>query len=134
MERLEHGVDHGIIRDKVRVFAEQLLAEAKGDPIRALGLLVLVLDAPEVLSQDHAWRLVVEVRRVLMPEVVGDPPIPIRHLVGAVSWEGEQRCLCCGRVLIKQIHRPADSLPAGHIFEIGSRLTSELCEQYRLCS
>lgn len=81
----------------------------------------------------HAWRLVVEVRRVLMPDVVGDPPVPIRHLVGTVSWEGEQWCLRCGRVLIESIHGPLESLPSGYTFEIGSRLTSEQSENYRVC-
>ena len=127
------GVDHGIVHDKIWVFAQQLLNEAKGDPVRALGLLVLVLDGPEVLSSEHAWRLMAEVRRVLIPETTGESSVPIRHLVGPVSWEGEQRCLRCGRVLSKEIHGSAASLPSGYIFEIGSRMTSEQCENYRVC-
>lgn len=126
-------MDHGIVHDKVWVFAQQLLHEAKGDPVRALGLLVLVLDGPEVLSSEHAWRLVTEVRHVLLPETMGESPVPIRHLVGPVSWEGEQRCLRCGRVLSKEIHGSAASLSSGYIFEIGSQMTSEQCENYRVC-
>lgn len=69
-------MDHGIVHDKIWVFAQQLLHEAKGDPVRALGLLVLVLDGPEVLSSEHAWRLVTEVRHVLLPETMGESPFP----------------------------------------------------------
>lgn len=126
-------MNHGIVHDKIWVFAQQLLNEAKGDPVRALGLLVLVLDGPEVLSSEHAWRLVAEVRHVLIPESAGESFVPIRHLVGTVSWEGEQRCLRCGRVLSKQSHDSAASLPSGYIFEIGSLLTSQQCENYRVC-
>lgn len=126
-------MDPGIVHDKIWVFAQQLLSEAKGDPVRALGLLVLTLDGPEVLSVDHAWRLMVEVRRILMPEATGESPVPIRHLVATASWEGEQHCLRCGRVLGKQLHGTATSLLPGYVFEIGSRLTSEPCENYRAC-
>lgn len=126
-------MDPGIVHDKIWAFAQQLLAEAKGDPVRALGLLVLVLDGPELLSMDHAWRLMVEVRRILMLEATGESPVAIRHLVGTVSWEGEQHCLCCGRVLVKQSHESEESLLPGYVFEIGSRLTSEPCENYRAC-
>lgn len=45
-------MDRGIMQDKVRVFAQQLLAEAREDRIRGLGLLVLVLDGPDALSSD----------------------------------------------------------------------------------
>ncbi|MBX3301474.1 MAG: hypothetical protein KF693_04600 [Nitrospira sp.] len=98
-----------------------------------MGLLALVLDGLEVLSADHAWRLVVEVRRVLMPEATADPLVPIRHLVGPVSWEGEQHCLRCGKVLVKQRHGSAESLLPGYVFEIGPRLTSKPSENYRVC-
>ncbi len=126
-------MDPELIQDKVLVFSQQLLTEAKGDPMRALGLLVLVLDGPEILSPDHAWRLIGEVRRVLMPDLTGESPIPIQHLVGDASWEGEQHCLRCGRILMKQLHGPEGSLLPGYVFEIGSRLTSEQCEHYRVC-
>lgn len=126
-------MDSRITRDKVWVFAQHLLTEAKGDPVRALGLLILVLDGPELLPADHAWRLIVEVRRVLMPEATADLSVPIRHLVGTVSWEGEQHCLRCGRVLVKQSQGSAELLLPGYIFEIGSRLTSEQFENYRVC-
>ena len=126
-------MDHNAIHDKVGVFAQQLLVEAKGDPLRALGLLVLVLDGPELLSLDHSWRLVTEVRRILLPEPAGELPVPIRHLVGASSWEGEQHCLRCGKILIKQVQAPMESLLPGYVFEVGSRVTSEQFENYRVC-
>jgi hypothetical protein len=122
-----------ILQHKVLVFSQQLLTEAKGDPVRALGLLVLVLDGPEILSPDHAWRLIGEVRRILLPDLTGESPIPIQHLVGDASWEGEQHCLRCGRMLMKPLHGREESLLAGYVFEIGSRLTSEQCEHYRVC-
>ncbi|NJN70992.1 MAG: hypothetical protein HC801_12450 [Nitrospira sp.] len=126
-------MDPKVVQDKVLVFSQQLLAEAKGDPLRALGLLVLVLDGPEILSTEHAWRLLGEVRRVLMPETTEESPIPTRHLVGTATWEGEQHCLRCGRVLIKHLRGPEESLLPGYVFEIGSRVTSEQCENYRVC-
>jgi hypothetical protein len=126
-------MDLKLIQDKVLVFSQQLLTEAKGDPVQALGLLVLVLDGPEILSPDHAWRLICEVRRILLPDLTGESPIPIQHLVGDVSWEGEQHCLRCGRILIKSLHGHEESLLAGYVFEIGSRLTSEQREHYRVC-
>ncbi|MGE0468706.1 MAG: hypothetical protein Nkreftii_003367 [Candidatus Nitrospira kreftii] len=124
-------MDPKLIQDKVLVFSQQLLTEAKGDPVQALGLLVLVLDGPEILSPDHAWRLIGEVRRILLPDLTGESPIPIQHLVGGVSWEGEQHCLRCGRILMKPLHE--ELFLAGYVFEIGSRLTSEQCEHYRAC-
>lgn len=126
-------MDPKILHDKVWVFAQQLLTEAKGDPIRALGLLVLVLDGPEILAPDHAWRLIGEVRRVLVPDLTGESPMPIRHLVGTVSWEGDQHCLRCGKVLRRHSHGTEESLLPGYVFEMGSRLTSEQCENYQAC-
>jgi hypothetical protein len=126
-------MDSRIIQDKISVFAQHLLTEAKGDPVRALGLLTIVLDGPETLPADHAWRLVVEVRHVLIPEATADASAPLRHLVGTVSWEGEQQCLRCGKVLVKQSWGAAESLLPGYVFEIGPRLTSEWSEHYRDC-
>lgn len=126
-------MDPKLIQDKVLAFSQQLLAEAKGDPMRALGLLVLVLDGPEMLSPDQAWRLIGEVRGVLMPDLTGESPIPIQHLVGDASWEGEQHCLRCGRILMRPLHGSEESLLPGYVFEIGSRLTSEQYELYRVC-
>jgi hypothetical protein len=68
-----------------------------------------------------------------MPEATADFSVPIRHLVGAAFWEGEQHCLRCGRVLVKQSQGSAESLLPGYIFEIGSRFTSEQHENYRVC-
>ncbi len=126
-------MDPRIIQDKVAAFTQQLLHEANGDPIRALGLLVLVLDGAELPSSDHAWRLMLEVRQVLMPDSIGEPPAPTQHLVGEVSWEGVQHCLRCGKVLARDCHERGKAFLSGHVFEIGPRLTSEPCDDYRVC-
>ena len=134
MHRTGQAMDPNIIHTKVELFAQQLLREAQGDPIRALGLLALVLEGPEIESPTHAWRLLVEVRKILMPDGMEESPIPIQHLVGAVSWEGMQHCLRCGKVLRRECHEPGDSLPQGYAFEMGSRLTAEPCDDYRVCA
>src|SRR3954470_19053031 len=93
------------LQGKVEAFAHRLLDEANGDPVRALGLLVLVLDGTELASSAHAQRLLPEVRKVLVPE--GSEvraSQPIQHLAGEVSWEGVQHCLRCGKVLGKNCH------------------------------
>lgn len=127
-------MDPRAIQDKVAAFTQQLLHEAKGDPIRALGLLVLVLDGAELPSPDHAWRLMLEVRHVLMPDSTSEPQIPTQHLIGDVSWEGIQHCLRCGKVLARDCHQREETFVPGYIFEIGPRLTSEPCDDYRACT
>ncbi len=127
-------MDPRIIQGKVDAFAQRLLVEANGDPIRALGLLVLVLDTVEFQSVDHMKRLIATVRAVLMPEEVAQLPKPIRHLAGDVSWEGVQHCLRCGKALIRNGHEQARSLPPGYVFEIGTRFTSEECEDFCVCA
>lgn len=134
MHRTGQTMDPDIIHTKVELFAQQLLREAEGDPIRALGLLALVLDGPEIESPVHAWRLLVEVRKMLMPDSIEESLTPIQHLVGAASWEGMQHCLRCGKVLRRECHGPGDSLPLGYAFEMGSRLTAEPCDDYRTCA
>lgn len=127
-------MDQRIIQGKVDAFAQRLLVEANGDPIRALGLLVLVLDTVEFQSVDHMKRLIATVRTVLMPEEVAQLAKPIRHLAGDVSWEGVQHCLRCGKALIRNGHEQARSLPPGYVFEIGTRFTSEECAEFCLCA
>jgi hypothetical protein len=134
VSQLSRSMDPRTTNDKVGIFAQQLLKEAQGDPIRALGLLALVLDGPEIPSPAHAWRLMIEVRRILIPDAFQESPMPIQHLAGTVSWEGIQHCLRCGKILAKHCHESEDSLLPGHVFEIGPRLTSEPCEDYRPCS
>jgi hypothetical protein len=123
-----------LLQEKVQAFAQRLLDEANGDPVRALGLLVLVLDGSDLASGEHAQRLVLEVRKVLMP----DPPVetgkPIQHLAGHVSWEGVQHCLRCAKVLARNCHERGNALAAGYVYEIGLRLTSDACEDFEVCA
>jgi hypothetical protein len=123
-----------LLQEKVQAFAQRLLDEANGDPVRALGLLVLVLDGSDLASGEHAQRLVLEVRKVLMP----DPPVetgkPIQHLAGHVSWEGVQHCLRCAKVLARHCHERGNALTAGYVYEIGVRFTSDACEDFELCT
>ncbi len=126
-------MDPNLLQGKVQVFAQRLLDQANGDPVRALGLLVLVLDGADIESADHAQRLVVEVRKVLMPENVTEIGKPIQHLAGEVSWEGIQHCLRCGKVLAKSCHKRETSLMTGYVYEIGSRFTSEECDDFDVC-
>ena len=81
------------IQDKVQAFTQRLLDEANGDPVRALGLLVIVLDGADPESADHIWQLVTEIRKVLLPGNVGEIGKPVQHFAGDVSWEGIQHCL-----------------------------------------
>lgn len=127
-------MDPRIIQGKVDAFAQRLLVEANGDPIRAMGLLVLVLDTVEFQSVDHMKRLIATVRKVLMPEDVAQLTKPIRHLVGDVSWEGVQHCLRCGKVLTKDGHEQARALPPGYVFEVGTRFTSEEYDDFCVCA
>jgi hypothetical protein len=118
----------------VQAFAQRLLDEAKGDPVRALGLLVLVLDGADIESAAHAQRLVAEVRNVLMLESNAEADKPVQHLAGDVSWEGVQHCLRCGKILAKNCHERGTSLTAGYVYEIGARFTSEQCDDFDSCS
>ena len=121
------------LQSKVHAFAQRLLEEANGDPVRALGLLVLVLDGSDLASADHTQRLVVEIRKVLLPESFSEIGKTIQHLVGEVSWEGIQHCLRCAKVLAKNCHEQGNALPAGYVYEIGPRFTSEDCEEFDTC-
>jgi hypothetical protein len=127
-------MDHHILQDKVQAFAKRLLQEAQGDPVRALGLLVLVLDGVEIESAEHAQRLVSEVRRVLIPSDPIDMERPVQHLAGEVSWEGVQHCLRCATVLARNDHGQEASFEAGHVYEIGPRFTSEKFDEFDVCS
>ena len=124
------------LQSKVTALAQQLLHEANGDPVRAMGLLVLALDGEESQPPDHAWPLIIEVRRVLMPDSYEESPKPIQHLVGETSWEGVQHCLRCGKALTvtRNGQEPGETLLSGYVFEIGSRLTSEPYDDYQACT
>jgi hypothetical protein len=126
-------MDPKLLQGKVQAFAQRLLDEANGDPVRALGLLVLVLDGADLDSAGHAQRLVVEVRKILMPEGVAEFGKPVQHLVGDVSWEGVQHCLRCAKVLARNCHERGTALAAGYVYEIGPRFTSEECDEFDSC-
>ncbi len=120
------------LQDKVNAFAQRLLDEANGDPVRALGLLVLVLDGSDVTSGEHVQRLVLEVRKVLIPEEFAAER-PIQHLAGEVSWEGVQHCLRCAKVLARGNREGVPSFRAGYVYEIGSRLTPDHGGDFQSC-
>lgn len=122
------------IQEKVDTFAQGLLSEAHGDPLKALGLLVLVLDSAEFESADHMKRLITEVRHVLMPEGRGSLARPIQHLAGEVSWEGIQHCLRCGTVLAKDCGHHAGAIRPGYVYQQGTRFTSDEQDDFSLCT
>lgn len=121
------------IQGKVQAFAQRLLEEAQGDPVRALGLLVLVLDGSELTNVDHANRLVSEVRKVLMPEQCETPTRVIRHLAGEVSWEGIQHCLKCAAVLSRVSGKQSGGFTPGYVYQIGNRFSTEDRDDFEPC-
>ncbi len=126
-------MDQKGIQDKVQAFTQRLLNEANGDRVRALGLLVIVLDGADPESADHIWQLVTEVRKQLLPENFGEIGKPIQHFAGDVSWEGIQHCLRCGKVLVRDCQEGGTALETGYAYEIGSRLTSDECDDFNTC-
>lgn len=126
-------MDPKLLQGKVQAFAQRLLQEADGDPLRALGLLVVALDGAEVESAEDARRLMAEVRHVLIPEVEADSGAPIQHLAGEVSWEGVQHCLRCAKVLARNCHERGSSFVPGYVYEIGPRFTSKEVDDFDVC-
>jgi hypothetical protein len=126
-------MDPSGIQDKVEAFTKRLLDEANGDPVRALGLLLIVLDGSDAESADHMWQLVTEVRKLLLPENFGERRKPVQHFAGDVSWEGIQHCLRCGKVLVRDCQEGETALETGYAYEIGSRLTSDECDDFTTC-
>lgn len=126
-------MDSQRLQTKVQAFASRLLEEANGDPVRALGLLVLVLEDSELESADHAHRLVAEVRKVLLPQNFAEAGQPIQHLAGHPSWEGVQHCLRCGKVLNKKVQEDGVPFGSGYVYEVGSRFTVEDCDDFEAC-
>lgn len=118
------------LQAKVQDFARRLLHEASGDPIRALGLLVLVLDGPTFAFGDHGQRLMVEVQKALLHEERLPIRKPVQHLAGAVSWEGVQQCLRCAKLL----RHDGKTALSGYIYEIGPWLTMEDCDDFEACA
>jgi hypothetical protein len=126
-------VDPKQLQGKVQDFAQRLLQEAQGDPVRALGLLVLVLESSEFARGDHTQRLMLEVRKALMPDETRPIETPIQHLAGDVSWEGVQHCLRCAKVLANRGQGGQMPMSAGYVYEIGVRFTSDDCDQFDTC-
>lgn len=122
-----------IMQGKVQAFAQRLLQDAHGDPLRALGLLVLVLEGAEVESAEHAQRLMTEVRHVLMPDGGVEIGRPVQHLAGGVSWEGVQHCLRCAKTLSRNGDIGEGPIAAGYVYEVGSRLTPEVFDDFDVC-
>ena len=126
-------MDQQDIQTRVQAFAQRLLSEAKGDPIRALGLLVLVLEGVKTEDMALVRRLINEVRRILVPApipIVLEPDlepiveeIPIEHLAGDLSWEGVQHCIRCGKVLARTGDDRGVSgvFPTGYVYQVGTR-------------
>lgn len=132
------SMDSPQIQHKVQAFAQRLLDEAQGDPVRALGLLVLVLDDTELESGEPAHRLMAEVRKVLLPDFLPEMPAEedgraVQHLAGERSWEGVQHCLRCGKSLSKRGGASEEALPSGYVYEIGSRLTADPSGEFDSC-
>lgn len=126
-------MDPKLLQGKVQAFAQRLLQEADGDPVRALGLLVLVLEEADFESADHAQRLVARVRNVLIPDSPVEVGRPVQHLAGEVSWEGVQHCLRCAKILARHCHERGASFAAGYVYEVGPRITSEECVEFDIC-
>ncbi len=126
-------MDPNLLQDKVLAFAQRLLDEANGDPVRALGFLVLVLEGTDIEASEHAQRLVAEVRRVLMAESGGETYKPVQHLAGDVSWEGVQHCLRCAKILARNCRDRRSPHPIGYVYEIGPRFTSDECQDFDSC-
>ncbi|MEX5213892.1 MAG: hypothetical protein NW703_06975 [Nitrospiraceae bacterium] len=133
-------MDQQDIQTKVQAFAQRLLVEAKGDAIRALGLLVLVLDGVDTQDVNMVNRLISEVRRILMPSssspIVLQPSgdeLPIQHLAGDLSWEGIQHCIRCGKVLVRDGQRRASGLPPGYVYQVGTHYRVEDFVDFRSC-
>lgn len=125
-------MDPKSLQEKVQDFAQRLLHEANGDPVRALGLLVLVLDGSKVSFGDHA-QVLLEVRRALLPDETRPKRKPVQHLAGDVSWEGVQHCLRCAKVLANRRDGAGPAL-AGYVYEIDLRFTSQDCDSFDACA
>lgn len=118
----------------LQAFVQRLLWEADGDPVRALGLLVLALEKTEARSAERAQRLIAEVRHALMPELGIQRNRPVQHLAGNRSWEGAQQCLRCGKALFQRVSRGDErTLSSGYVYEIGFHFSSDQPDDYAPC-
>ncbi len=126
-------MDSPELRHRVEAFAHKLLNEAQGDPVRALGLLIVVLDGSAVSDPEQVTRLLWEVRNVLLPKK-GESIAPVvQHLAGEVSWEGIQHCLRCGKVLCRSADGAAGGFPSGYVYQMNDAFTQDHSEAYEVC-
>ena len=122
------------IQSKVECFAHKLLEEAQGDPVRALGLLVLVLEGWEGRDGEQYSKLLKRIRKILIPEA--DEPTcvhSIQHIAGEMSWEGYQHCVRCGKVLKKRKESTDQGFPSGHVYQMGDTIALEANGDFDSC-
>ncbi len=123
------------IQLKVESFAQKLLEEAHGDPVRALGLLVLVLEGWEGRDGEQYPKLLKRIRKILIPEA--DEPTcvySIQHIAGEMSWEGYQHCVRCGKVLKKRKESSDQGFPTGHVYQMGDTIELEADGEFDSCT
>ena len=104
------------IQAKVVGFAHRLLEEAQGDPLRALGLLVLVLEGLQEQDTEQYAHL---------GDEQAEPEQAVQHLAGEMSWEGYQHCIRCGLVIVKQASTTSRGFPVGYVYQVGGRFRLE---------
>ena len=122
------------IQARVAGFAQRLLDEAHGDPVRALGLLVLVLDGVEVQDPEQYAQLLSEVRRALFPDAESPQRArPLQHLAGDMSWEGYQHCLRCGVVLVNGKDSASSGFPSGFVYQIEGHFQVGCPDEFEPC-
>ena len=129
------SMDPQEIQSKVECFAQKLLDEAQGDPVRALGLLVLVLEGWEGRDGEQYSKLLRRIRKILIPEADEPTSVPsIQHIAGEMSWEGYQHCVRCGKVLKKRKESADPGFPSGHVYQVGDIIALEAPGEFDSCS
>jgi hypothetical protein len=126
-------MDSPELQHRVEAFAQKLLNEAQGDPVRALGLLIVVLDGSAVSDPEQVTRLLWEVRNVLLPKKEVSIASVVQHLAGEVSWEGIQHCLRCGKILCRSAGGAGSGFPSGYVYQINNAFTLDHSEAYEVC-
>lgn len=129
-------MDSGSLDEKLRGFARHLLKEAQGDAVRALGLLVLVLQEDKLVPEPReAQQLLREVCKLIVPDLHGSlwSIRPMRHLAGMPTWEGAQHCILCGELLFQKGQLDGGPLPSGYVFQVGRVFTDHVCVQFTAC-
>ncbi|MGQ0811292.1 MAG: hypothetical protein ACT4OO_08715 [Nitrospiraceae bacterium] len=125
-------MDSHQVQKKIETVAQRLLLEAEGDPIRALGLLIVILDGSDITDDRQIIRLLSEVRKVLVPQLEVNSARIIQHLAGERSWEGIQHCLRCGAVLPTE-KAEGGSFPSGYVYHVNGRFCQGDYEDFDRC-